>query len=122
MKPLTSETRPEENKVNRINFWEARHAALSGKKVKRLDNDLVFDKTCFVEAGWTEEWLAADWEIVEEPKHITNFLNVYADGYWARHTSKLDADAYKDRYEDKRIACIAITVDEDGKLIEAKNV
>jgi hypothetical protein len=124
MKPLTSETRPEENKVNRINFWEAREAAKQGKYVKMVrdtDPTGISPKDMLGPSRWENIHLDADWEIVEEPKHKTCYINVYLHNVcpWDAHDTQSGADsgASKDR-----VSCIAITVDENGKLVEAKNV
>jgi hypothetical protein len=127
-KTLTNETRPEENKVNRINFWEARQAALAGKKVRPIDRTLI-DWDCFTDDEidnqiWSGTHFNADWEIVEEPVHVTYYVNVYRDSFSRRYKSTEEADKARCRVMDvdTRLSCLAITVDENGKLIEAKEV
>lgn len=106
-----------------MNFWEARQAALEGKKVKLIQGKhrWSYTSTQFLnEPEWNKESISAEWEIVEEPKTITRYLNVYADGGpWFSYTSKCDANL---RPMGDRIGCLKITVDENGKLISARNV
>jgi hypothetical protein len=105
-----------------LNFWEARQAALDGKKVKTCLGPLCFSKEEFTNQDcWSNELITADWEIVEEPKHKTCYINVYLHDLcpWGAHETRALADsgACTDR-----ASCLAITVDENGRLIDAKNV
>ena len=54
-----------------------------------------------------------DWKIVEEPKHKTYYVNVFEDGLYGSLSQKV----YREE-----IAKLEITLDENGKLISAKNV
>ena len=105
-----------------MNFWEARQAALEGKKVRRY-NDTVFTKEDFSceSFEWSGFDIDAEWEIVEEPKTITRFVTVYPDGGydWAvsvkiKTSKTLARTGYLGRLE--------IITDAHGKLISARNV
>jgi hypothetical protein len=94
---LVAEFVPESKQI--LNFWEARQVALAGKKVKRTDCDDVYTVKDFENyTSWHNTDIAAEWEIVEEPEHTTH------------------------RFMINSKTTIAITVDEDGKLIKAENV
>jgi hypothetical protein len=105
-----------------LNFWEAREAALEGKTVKRLtaeDEFCNYDSKDFLTRSMAPCEVNGHWEIVEEPKLTTSYHNVYKyaiSGSWdtlekAREILSLNI-----------LSQIAITVDENGKLIEARNV
>jgi hypothetical protein len=52
-----------------MNFWEARQAALSGKKVKVILKTMsaVYSPVEFLSiTSWTRDVIEADWEVVEE--------------------------------------------------------
>jgi hypothetical protein len=96
-----------------LNFWGARKAVRSGKLVRAVGGDRIFDATEFNGTRWSHYELDGDWEIVEEPRHKTYCVNVY-DSYIGEGVAIDDTSS--------RISCIAITVDENGRLIEARNV
>ena len=105
-----------------MNFWEARQAAKAGKKV-RMVNDLraTYDKHSFTTLVWTSCEFDAEWEIVEEPSPIVQFVNIYPKNVLPCdvHPSIDSANAGALPH---RIACLEIIVDEKGKLISAKTV
>jgi hypothetical protein len=105
-----------------INFWEARQAALDGKKVRRIGFTLLYSTEDFTDhLNWDNNSINAAWEIVEEPKHKTCYINVYLHNMcpWGAHETRVlaDSSACTDR-----ASCLAITVDENGKLVEARNI
>jgi hypothetical protein len=106
-----------------LNFWEARAAVFEGKTVQYTIDGFTYKFTPeeFSKASWSSQELGYEWQLVEEPKTFTQYVNVYpANGYdWVAHTQKLYAN---DRARKGRIGCIAITIDENGRLIEAKNI
>jgi hypothetical protein len=87
----------EDSPKKTLNFWEARNAVLSGKLVRAVGGDRIFDATEFNGTRWSHYELDSDWEIVEKPKYKTYQLTGELSG-------------------------IAITVDEKGQVVEAKNV
>jgi hypothetical protein len=111
---------PEPKKT--LNFWEARQAALAGKKVRMVENfqNKVLDWNLWKEVnGWYEDEFNADWEIVEEPVRKTYYVNVYQVSLVGIFNTKKDADDFS---SPSRLNCLAITVDGDGKLVEARNI
>jgi hypothetical protein len=107
-----------------INFWEARQAALEGKTVKRLiaeDEFCNYDSKDFLTRSMAPYEVSGHWEMVEETKHETGYINIYSgNSYtWGIHPRKADAD---NNAKLSRIGTIAITVDENGKLVKAENV
>lgn len=103
-----------------MNFWQARQAALGGKRVKRVSNGYIYSPKVFLsnELDWSEPYFRDSWEIVEEPKLLYTYLNTYEDCHGQALNTKGQADA-----EDKgRTGCIEIITDEYGKLISVKNV
>jgi hypothetical protein len=113
-----------------MNFWEAREAALTGKKV-RLNRDkishtatgVVFTARDFENSYlWCNEFIAAEWE-VEEPKTITKYIGIYKGvcGY----SMGIPYFAVNDITGAKNpdlINIIALTVDVNGMILEAKNI
>jgi hypothetical protein len=82
-----------------LNFWEAREAALAGKKVRRPEFGYVFTIEDFKNyTSWHNTDLAAEWEIVEEPKRYTHFIYPTPD------------------------TTIAVIYDENGKFVKGENI
>lgn len=103
-----------------MNFWEARAAALEGKKVQMIGTtrSAPYEPDMFRSMGyWTKSELDAEWEIVEEPKHKTYVVTIYKN-YLAEPGGGL-VDC---RENGPPINQIAITVDEKCRLVSAKNV
>lgn len=101
-----------------MNFWEARQAALDGKKVKMLGSSDHYDLVSFTAnfVQFDNAKINAQWEIVEEPKNYKAYVNIYADGmykYGTHNGITKDSDCK---------GTIEIITDETGKLISAKNV
>jgi hypothetical protein len=106
-----------------MNFWEARLEALKGKKVRKKEKLAVLSASDFQSNyTWRNKDIDAEWEIVEEPKSITRYINVYDHNgvAWATHTTKHWAD--DNAYSEDRLSCLEIITDKNGKLISAKNV
>ena len=111
-----------------LNFWEARQAAKAGKKVKIVgqevgkDGGLNWEMWQFVN-GWSERELDAQWEIVEETKQQTYYLNVYKSGVSSSYITIAEANRHNNvGNTGDRLYIMAVTVDENGKLISARNV
>lgn len=103
-----------------MNFWEARQAALAGKTVKRIQGNtswLYKPRDFQYQVEWHVEAFEAEWELVEEPKLIKSYLNVYKDTHGTAWHSKEIADGACNR-----VGCLEIITDKNGKLISAKNV
>lgn len=101
-----------------MNFWEARQAALSGKKVKIVGEECIYTALNFADwaegvddygkMAWNNDSISAVWELVEKPEYQTVYIDLRDCGFlYTRHFSS---------------GSIEITVDEKGKLISAKNV
>ena len=108
-----------------MNFWEARQAALEGKTVKcwRAEWCSTYPaETFFSISLWSRDQIEGKWEIVEELKTTTKYLNVYPTHYgdWDIHSST--EDAHYHAHSNALLGTIEITVDENGKLISAKKV
>jgi hypothetical protein len=119
-KDLIAEYVPESKQT--LNFWEAREASKQGKSVRCVTTQQIYPPKQLLDHdyAWYSVHFEAEWEIVEEPKHITHYLNIYPFRIRSgQHTTKEQADHYAGS---ARLSCIAITVDENGKLIEARNV
>ncbi len=120
---LVSDKTPTSETKAKLNFWEAREAALNGKKVKRIVTQVVYTPSQMLhpETPWYNVHFDGDWEIVEEPKHKTCYINVYLHNMcpWGAHETRALADSHACT---DRVSCLAVTVDENGKLVEAKNV
>jgi len=105
---------------NALNFWEARQAALTGKKVRRGGNPSIFNAKAFTESFlWGTGDLDAEWEIIEEPKRFKKYVNVYPVGIGEFTDSEEDSQCLED---DERVGIIEIIADSTGKLLSAKNV
>jgi uncharacterized protein YfaP (DUF2135 family) len=104
-----------------MNFWEARQAALEGKKVKRVGDKVYYSTKAFTDiTGWDNSHIASLWEIVEEPKATTSYLNIYSDFHGSlTHKSISEANDHKGKTAKSQIE---IVTDANGKLISAKNV
>jgi hypothetical protein len=111
-----------------LNFWEAREAALAGKKVRKSakDDGLTYSTDDFsveCECYFSTGEMALDWEIVEEPKLRTYYFNVYENTIGGPKSSVGIANAVAaNPSSPDRKGCIEITVDENGKLVDAKNL
>jgi hypothetical protein len=107
-----------------LNFWEAREAALAGKKVKKLSSDLIYtakDFSVTSEFYFSTNEMGEEWQLVEEPKQYIRYFNIHKDTQtWVAHSTELEAVRWSEARSSQPI--IAITVDENGKLIEARNV
>lgn len=108
-----------------VSFWEARCAALAGFTVKKINSDLVYtaeDFSVTSEFYFSTGEMAEDW-IVEETKVLRTFyFNVYTNTIGGPKSSLKTADASAERHETDRKGCVQITVDENGQLVEARNV
>jgi len=107
-----------------LNFWEAREAALAGKKVRVVGGIPIYSEVDFTSNNsWFNTAFNEDWEIVEEPVLKTYWVNVYRNSMGIPKASLALADtAAVDNVQQSRLSCLEITVDKNGKLIEAKNV
>ena len=104
-----------------LNFWEARQAALSGKRVKKVDTDTEFTIDDFMSDDYSFDnyEIKADWEVVDEPKLFKSYLNIYKDGHGQAWNTKAQADS---EANPGRVGCIEITTDENGEIIDTKKV
>jgi hypothetical protein len=103
-----------------LNFWEAREAALAGKKVRRGITDTIFTARDFIDDTfeWDNHDIKADWEIVEEENEIVTYHQVFSDGTVGSGSyPRMDHTGEK-----VRIAMIELTTDKNGKLLNARNV
>ena len=104
-----------------MNFWEARQAALEGKLVKRLLGEDEFSspytRNDFLIKSMAPYEVNGHWEIVEEPKTTTSYLNVYPYTHGTAWHCKSEADL-----STGRLGVLEIITDENGKLISARNV
>lgn len=113
-----------ENVVSReskksLNFWEARCAALKGKKVRMVGDFDIYDASDFKEhISWPGSYIESVWVIVEEPKVLYTYLNTYEDC----HGQALNTKGQADVNSKGRTGCIEIITDKQGRLISARNV
>lgn len=103
-----------------VNFWEARSAAMGGGRA-RLSGSMSsswFDGSDFSTYSWGPAELAASWEIEVPPALTTKFINIYGPRSWHLH----DSDEQSMAHDVEPISRLEITVDSNGKLIDAKNI
>jgi hypothetical protein len=104
-----------------LTFWEAREAALIGKKVQRdsgVAGIRVMTADNIHDTIWNEHDFAAEWEIVvEPPKHNSHVVVVYNNYLSDPKDICIDSRKYG-----SPLNYIEITVDANGKLISARNV
>jgi len=111
---------PEEPKKI-LNLWEAREAALAGKKVRVVGGIPIYSEVDFTSNNsWFNTAFNEDWEIVEEPRVFKSYLNVYEDGHGQAWNTKKQADI--ERTCTKTNGCIEIVTDENGQLVSARNI
>jgi hypothetical protein len=104
-----------------LNFWEAREAALSGKKVKQPENEVTYEKDDFLFRCMEASEINGDWEIVEEPKQYTRYFTIQTGTQtWVAHSTELDAVHWREARSGQPI--IAITVDKNGYFVGGKNL
>lgn len=108
-----------------MNFWEARQAALEGKKVRCVgENNTIRYSAYFQFADYFSNLeIEGDWEIVEEPKYRTYYINIYPHsiGGPADSIDTANRRAGQDGMPTRK-GCIELVTDESGKLISARNV
>jgi hypothetical protein len=106
-----------------LNFWEARQAALEGKKVKRLLAEDEFSgpytSTDFLTRQMAPCEVSGHWEIAEEPETITSYMNVYNKGLGDSRYSIEDCDMVAFPY---RLGILEVVVNLDDKTATAKFV
>jgi hypothetical protein len=110
-----------------MNFWEARAAALKGKKVKRLIGEDEFSGAytpLYFQTRPMEPYeINGHWEIVEEPRTVVQYVNLYLrpPGELSFGESHITRElALGVRYPDS-IGMIEI-VTNSGRLVSARNV
>lgn len=104
-----------------MNFWEAREAALNGKKVKKIGKPFVHDKSSFGNTGcsWDYQDLQAEWE--EVPETIIYYtVPMTPNDAGPCFKSKTNAQNYF--IECEGLSVIEFITDKNGKLISARNV
>jgi hypothetical protein len=109
-----------------MNFWEARQAALNGKKVKRADDTeslYIYNKVAMLSCGFEPEDIAADWVIIKEPEYKTYYVNIYSKSLGVpKDNERLAVEAMNSYQGSPYLARLAITVDDEGQFISAKNI
>jgi hypothetical protein len=108
--------------MNIINFWEAREAAQQGKEVRLVSRNLEYSAEEFLNTiAWNSYAIEGEWEIVET-KRVTQYYSIFSKGHdaWLGSGHKTKELANSSRPE--KIGIIAITVDENGKLVEVEQV
>jgi hypothetical protein len=105
-----------------MNFWEARAAALEGKKIKIVSLEGVYTKLNFTnEYGqvlWNNHSIESEWEIVEEANTTSWFF--YVDNI--DFIGPYEHPSYSKLGKDGKGNWIEVITDENGKLISARNV
>ena len=107
-----------------MNFWEAREAARKGHTVRRRTTQVSYKPAEMLnpDTPWYSVHLDEQWEIVERPELSTYWVNVYRNSMGLPKAGKDIADRAAADSGLTRLSCLELTVDENGKLVSARNV